>query len=104
MKIADAECKCKHLRTKRRSAHAHQHDVLESRRLYTFTKLAVRIEVLQLFPDDLQPAEPFVLVAAGPDGRILIPDTLDAFFFNGFLDLSSVCLLELLGKRVGHQV
>ena len=72
----DLERPAEHLGREARAAHAEQHRVVE----LLARAGRERVQLVHLRPDpgdDVEPAEPTILVAAGPDGGVVGPDPLD---------------------------
>ena len=72
------EGRAQHFRTEARAAHAQQDDVGEAALLYLLGKALQPINIGQLLLDDVQPAEPFVLVRPGPQRLVPGPKAPNA--------------------------
>ena len=101
----DLERPPQHLRRERRAAHAEQHAVVE----LLDGGLGERGELahVRLHPhDDVEPAEPAVLVGAGPERGVVRPDPLDdaahASSRRGELRPLRADPVEQLVERVGE--
>ena len=67
VKILDTKRHSQNFGAKRRAAHSHKQNVRESGAFYVFVKVVKGGDVAQFFTDDIEPAEPFGFVLAGPD-------------------------------------
>src|SRR6185312_4845948 len=67
------ECFAEHFRTQARPAHPQEHEIGESALLDLLSKGGQSVDIGQLLVHDVEPAEPFALVAAGPQRCVAGP-------------------------------